>query len=99
MDDIKPHQPRRRFPYNAIAYIMSTAAAKTLVNLVDTRGFLASAPDALGKLLDLMDGCYTATPLLVRTVFDVSSVMRVNEVPSEIARLPKAPLKTFHPGE
>ena len=64
MDDIPPSQPRRRFPYLATSYIMSSEAARTLVQLVDKRGFVVPAQYVLMKLLDLVSGCYTAYPCL-----------------------------------
>ena len=64
MDDIPPSQPRRRFPYLAISYIMSSEAARTLVTLVDERGFVVPASFVLMKLLDLVAGCYRAHPYL-----------------------------------
>ena len=68
MDDIPPSQPRRRFPYLATSYIMSSEAARTLVKLVDERGFVVPAQFVLIKLLDLVSGCYTANSLLVTEI-------------------------------
>ena len=65
MDDIPPSQPRRRFPYLATSYIMSSEAARTLVKLVDERGFVVPTQYVLMKLLDLVPGCYTTYPFLV----------------------------------
>jgi hypothetical protein len=70
MDDIPPPQPRRRFPYLATSYIMSSEAARTLVKLVDERGFVAPVQYVLMKLLDLVSGCYTANPVLCLSMED-----------------------------
>ena len=64
MDHLLPTQPRKRFWYSSRAYVMSTEAAKTLTSLVREKGFLVPTFAVLMKLLDLIDGCYTAYPML-----------------------------------
>ena len=35
MDTVDPDQPRTRYPYNAIAYLISSAGAKAYIDLID----------------------------------------------------------------
>jgi hypothetical protein len=64
-DPIHPSQPRRRFFYTAVAYVLSSHAAQTLVDIVDTYGFIKPADIMVMKLMDLVAGIYVARPLLV----------------------------------
>ncbi len=64
MDHLLSSQPRRRFSYAATSYIMSSEAARRLVKLVEDKGFNVPTAYVLMKLLDLVDGCYTAYPYL-----------------------------------
>lgn len=68
MDTIPPTVPRRRFCYTTVSYLVSSAAAKVLVDIVDTYGVIRAIDHTLHKLLDLpnvKDGCYTSNPVLV----------------------------------
>jgi hypothetical protein len=66
MDQGPATQPRRRFPYLAIAYVMSSHAARVLVELVEAKGFVVPAHVVLMKVLDLSKGCYTAAPFIAQ---------------------------------
>ena len=65
MDPIHVSKPRRIFPYTAVAYILSSEAARILVSLVDKYGFVQPADHMVDKLMDLTGTSYTAHPLLV----------------------------------
>ncbi len=65
-DPIPPSQPRRRFFYTACAYILDSRAAQILVDIVDKFGFIKPADIMVMKLLDLVNGSYTASPLLAK---------------------------------
>ena len=48
MDPIPVHKPRRLFPYTAVAYILSSDAARILLKLVDQYGCARSIHTAHG---------------------------------------------------
>jgi hypothetical protein len=70
MDRHNIKKPQRRFPYSANAYIISTGAARLLAQIVDEVHFLVPTFVVVVKLMDLMDGCYTARPMLVKPRVD-----------------------------
>ncbi len=65
VDLVYPTTPRKRFMYTALSYMLSSAAARYLVNHVDTHGFISVADFTLVKLLDLIPGCYATHTQLV----------------------------------
>jgi hypothetical protein len=67
IDEIYPIVERKRFGYTALAYVLSPQAAQKLLSLVGTSRRVPMNDLVLIKLLDLMQGCYTANPLLVIT--------------------------------
>lgn len=68
LDETNPAYSRYRFFYTAIAYAISSRAARVLVQLVDDFGFERECDQMLIKLMDLpetQDGVYSTNPLLV----------------------------------
>ncbi len=65
IDRIYPIQPRNRFLYTAISYMLSSEAARVLVDIVDQYSFVTAADSMLIKLQDLVPGCYVTSEMLV----------------------------------
>ena len=65
VDHIHPTEVRKRFFYTAIAYALSSQAARMLLRIVDRFGFIEASDLMLIKILDLADDCFTTYPLLV----------------------------------
>jgi hypothetical protein len=60
---------------------MSSEAARTLVKLVDERGFVVPAPRVLMKLLDLVSGCYATNPVLIHKEYrSISYITHANSI-------------------
>lgn len=57
--------PRRRYPYTGIAYMLSSHGARVLVAMLEECGFIQPADIMRIKLMDLVEGAYTAEPLIV----------------------------------
>ena len=57
--------PRKRFVYTGVGYIMSSAAARAMLDIIKPHGFCVAADITRTKLLDTIEGCYTTAPLLV----------------------------------
>ncbi len=81
MDHIDPSQPRKRFPYGSIGYVISSNAARILVELVKNKTFVVPAGFVVMKLMDLVDGCYTARPQLIG--FEQNSVVMLQRSTKE----------------
>ena len=67
IDRIYPIQPRNRFLYTTISYMLSSEAARVLVDIVDQYSFVTAADSMLIKLQDLVPGCYVTSEMLVNT--------------------------------
>lgn len=67
LDHIDETMPRRQFPYNLRAYMISSVGARAMVDLLAKKeGFAGPAFSALMKLHDAVDGCYVARPMLIK---------------------------------
>eukprot|EP00052_Salpingoeca_macrocollata_P007447 m.59933 g.59933 ORF g.59933 m.59933 type:complete len:646 (+) comp16047_c0_seq1:133-2070(+) len=67
LDSVDVGQPTRRFLYNASAYIISSDAARELVDMVARLGFACDVPRLLYRLMDRFADVYAPLPLLVST--------------------------------
>ena len=65
IDRIYPIQPRNRFPYSTISYMISSEAAQYLVDHVDEHGFVTPVDMILCQFQDLMAGFYVTKEMLV----------------------------------
>ena len=73
---------RRQFPYNSVAYILSSEGAQAIVALVNKHGMGRSIEQMVSHLLDVFeDGCYTARPLLVhRSIVSSRGILHMSDV-------------------
>ena len=65
IDVAYPIHRRKLTGYTAIAYALSSAAAKKLVSIIETHGFPQSLDSMLDRMIDLDPACYVVQPLLV----------------------------------
>jgi hypothetical protein len=66
MDSVFPVAPRRMFGYTAIAYMLSSDAARSLVALIHEKGGFVDPADAtLTRLMDMVPIVYAPRPMLV----------------------------------
>jgi hypothetical protein len=87
-DQVYPAEPRYRFHYTTIAYMLSSSAARTLLTMIEKWGGIFNPPDVtLITLMDVLPDTYTAYPLIVK--MPKSSEDQITSEDTDLWREPK----------